>query len=102
MRKGNSALLIIIIVLVVAAAGFFFLRGSQAPVSSPVATLETSSTSDDQTESRYVKYTKEGYELIKNTRHVLFFYANWCPVCRPADAEFQARSNEIPEDLKVV
>ena len=30
-------------------------------------------------------------------RRVLFFYANWCPTCRPADADFTNHVEKFPQ-----
>lgn len=32
----------------------------------------------------------------------LYFYANWCPICKPADADFKANSSKIPPDVTVI
>ena len=52
--------------------------------------------------AKYVQYSEDGYETIADQRHVLYFYANWCPTCRPADAEFQREMSSIPDGLTVV
>lgn len=51
---------------------------------------------------RYVTYSKESLEQAKDSRRVLFFYASWCPNCKPADAEFREKMSEIPSDVTVV
>lgn len=74
------------------------------------ATMEDEQVSDDAMmgdsgketmaeNGRYVVYSPEAYEQGNDGRRVLFFYAAWCPTCRPADAEFEARADEIPEDV---
>ena len=93
--------------MAIAVGAFYFLNNNSQTESislptSPVATLGASPTTKDETPARYVQYTKEGYEAVKNQRHVLYFYANWCPTCRPADAEFQSRMGEIPEGIVVI
>lgn len=35
-------------------------------------------------------------------RRVLFFYANWCPTCRPADRNIEASLDQFPSDLQVI
>ncbi len=99
MRKAKSPLaimaVIIVILLAVGAGARYSLRETSTD-ESPVPT------SQNQVSSRFVEYTKESYEIVKDDRHVLFFFANWCPTCRPADAELEARSSEIPENLKVI
>lgn len=54
------------------------------------------------TSSRYVVYSKESLENSADTKRVLFFYASWCPYCRPADADFLKNTNLIPEDVTVI
>lgn len=52
--------------------------------------------------SRYIHYSPEALEQTKTTRRVLYFYANWCPTCRPADASFSENSDMIPDDVTVI
>lgn len=57
---------------------------------------------DEQSSSRYVPYSKAVYDDSKDKRRVLYFYASWCPTCRPADADFKKNSGKIPQDLVVI
>ncbi|MCA9373330.1 thioredoxin family protein, partial [Candidatus Woesebacteria bacterium] len=49
-----------------------------------------------------VPYTATALAQASTGRRVLFFYANWCPTCRPADADFSANLEKFPADLTVV
>lgn len=53
-------------------------------------------------DSRYVEYSKLALEKAANSRRVLFFYASWCPTCRPADANFKENMTKIPEDVTLI
>ena len=53
-------------------------------------------------DSRYVEYSKVALEKAATNRRVLFFYASWCPTCRPADASFKENMSEIPEDVTLI
>ena len=52
--------------------------------------------------SKYIKYIKLAFDNNTEKRRVLFFYANWCPTCRPADANFIANVDKIPDDAVVI
>jgi thiol-disulfide isomerase/thioredoxin len=52
--------------------------------------------------SRYVVYSKTALDQAATNRRVLYFYANWCPICKPADADFRANSSKIPADVTVI
>lgn len=52
--------------------------------------------------SRYVEYSKAELEKSASGRRVLFFYASWCPTCKPANENFQINSGKIPEDLTLI
>src|SRR3989344_1812765 len=54
------------------------------------------------TDSRFIEYTPDVIESNKDKRRILYFYANWCPICRPADAEFKANQGRIPEGVVVI
>lgn len=52
--------------------------------------------------SRYVVYSKKSFDDASSTRRVLFFYASWCPICKPTDASFTQNAKKIPEDVTVI
>ena len=56
---------------------------------------------DKNASSRYIEYSKAALVLAADKRRVLYFYANWCPICRPADINFKAEVSKIPEDVVV-
>lgn len=121
-KKGNSSLIAIVVIIVIAAvvAGYYFLTNASQPESdlpTPSAAMNDTIKEEDKMErddsmaeettmqttgAKYVMYDKAGYEQIKDQRHVLFFYANWCPTCKPADKEFQAKTSQIPNDITLV
>ena len=53
-------------------------------------------------DSRYVEYSKTALEKAASNRRVLFFYASWCPTCRPADASFKENISKIPKDVTLI
>ena len=46
----------------------------------------------------YIDYSQQNFENNKDKKRILFFYAAWCPTCRPADANFKANLDELPSD----
>jgi thiol-disulfide isomerase/thioredoxin len=60
------------------------------------------STLSTEAGDRYVEYTSESFAAAAGKRRVLFFYASWCPICRPADAEFQTEQDQIPSDVTII
>lgn len=50
-------------------------------------------------DSRYISYSPEAFAERAKIRRVLFFFANWCPTCRPADANFTKEMAQIPADV---
>lgn len=57
---------------------------------------------DKSVNSRYVVHSKAALDQAANNRRVLYFYASWCPTCRPANADFEKNSSKIPEDVTVI
>jgi thiol-disulfide isomerase/thioredoxin len=47
-------------------------------------------------------YSPEKLALAKEGRVVLFFHANWCPICRAFDAEADANPNIVPDGVHVL
>ncbi len=91
---------ILTIVAVIAVVGFGAYTLSQNFSTSDSMMQKT----DDKTmaDSRYVEYSKTALEKAAANRRVLFFYASWCPTCRPADANFKENISKIPEDVTVI
>lgn len=52
--------------------------------------------------TRYFPYEKNTFDTANGTKKVLFFYANWCPTCKPADSDFTQQMLQIPEDIVLI
>lgn len=52
--------------------------------------------------SKYQVFSPETLDALPDQRRVLFFFANWCPTCIPADKEFQNRQAELPNDVVII
>ena len=57
---------------------------------------------DKMASSRYVQYSKSELDSASNNRRILFFYASWCPTCKPADTNFTQNESKIPEDVTLI
>lgn len=95
----SKALLPIGILLVIFGALYVYLSSSKntplVPASNQIATGEAVSLEKYITSGKVPPY-KSG------VKRVLFFYANWCPSCIPADKDISDNVNSIPENLQIV
>lgn len=55
-----------------------------------------------QKEGAYMPFSPEVLANSVDSKRVLFFYANWCPTCKPADASFTKNLAQIPDDITVI
>jgi hypothetical protein len=121
MNKTTLAIAGGILVLIV---GYFFLQSQQTqrtpqiPIETEEAMMEKETMEEngnmmeekmengDQmmkptSQSGYVDYSKQAYNSAEGKKRVLYFHADWCPICRPLDRAFQSRMGEIPQDVVV-
>jgi len=98
----NLLIAIGILIFVVAGGGLFV--ASQQNKNSDEETIKEESTSDTmmKKDSSYVEYSKSAYDQASNKRRVLYFYANWCPICRPLDKEISENTSKIPEGVVIL
>lgn len=113
---NNKTIVGIIVVALVVMGGYYAWSNSKdtsseantvgsmmAANSTPI--VEKSTMMADQTApsaSGYVPYSQAALDAASNQRRVLFFYASWCPTCRPADADFSANAANLPADMTVI
>jgi thioredoxin 1 len=62
---------------------------------------ETKMMDEQVSQGRYVPYSDDAFEQSPSNKKVLFFYANWCPLCKPVDVELNSKPDEIPVDVTV-
>ena len=104
----RNILVIILVIFVIAVGGFYFFtqnKSSDQMMRKQDSMMEKSSDSSMMKKSgnsRYVEYSKEVLENSTDKRRVLFFYANWCPICKPADTNFRENVSRIPEDVVLI
>ena len=91
----RNILLIIILVIFTIIAFAYFQKPSPAPALPAPSQLEETS------DSQYLPYSPETFTSRSASRRVLFFYANWCPTCRPIDNELRQNEAQIPADVIV-
>lgn len=116
MNKTILIIVIIIFISIAAFAGFTQLNNSKTSDSmmdkNAQSMEDESEISEDKmmkedssmmnSDSGYVEYSKGVFDNSSDKRRVLFFYANWCPTCRPTDANFRENTNKLPEDLVLI
>ena len=95
----SKIILIVVMVVALLAGGYIFSSSSKPadPTPSPVPVVSPSATS-----TSYLPYRSGILSEIVAPRRILFFYASWCPTCRPADAEFLKNSADLPEGVVVI
>ncbi|EKD64959.1 MAG: hypothetical protein ACD_50C00231G0003 [uncultured bacterium] len=110
----KNSLVIIAGVAVLGVVGVSVFVLSQNPASSPNSAVDQTMMDDENmmggdetmthsdSDSRYVEYSKSALDSSSGKRRVLFFYANWCPTCRPADISFRENESRIPEDVVLI
>ena len=105
----NSKTLGILAIVIVLAGGAYYVSTSRqsAPgmeksgtmMAEPTVVMTPGDNAMMKKESRYMTYSKASFDAAKGKKRVYFFHAPWCPTCRPADSEFQANMDSIPEDV---
>lgn len=102
---------IIGVVILVIAGGLFVVNqqsknGEQAKMEQEKAATKQKENGamagDKISNSRYVEYSKAALDKGASNRRVLFFFASWCPTCRPTDVNLKENASKIPEDVTVI
>jgi len=55
----------------------------------------------ETTSSKYMLFSTNVLAENKSPKKLLFFYASWCPTCRPVDSDIKANAASIPSDLTI-
>jgi thioredoxin 1 len=115
----NTAPIVIIILLLVAGVSAFVFMGSQNTTQLPPTNKQTPAASEmpegrpypiaaqdmpanEQATATYTPFTPELLSSTAAKRRVLFFYASWCPTCRPADESFTKNISQLPNDVTLI
>lgn len=96
-KKG---LIIVVTVFFIGLAGYTVTSQNKDKLNN-VENLVTSDVTKEKT-TKYVRFTPQVLGETSNTKRVLFFYANWCFTCRPADNSFIQQSSLIPDGVTVI
>ena len=93
--------LVLFIVAAIGILGYFFsTRYSTSTIQNELPTNE-STNQPSVSNGRYIDYSKYAFEAAKNKKRILYFHADWCPICRPLNREFMTMMDKIPEDVVV-
>ena len=81
-----------------------FLGENMAPFNGTPSAMQKAKVAvlDNNRQSRYIPHFKTVMNDPTPARRVLFFYANWCDTCRPADEDLRKNESRMPEDVRVI
>jgi thioredoxin 1 len=116
---NKKLLYVLIFILLLVAGGFYLQKNKSGRIANYTnMTLEDMEESggeltEDQADAleaeqgtttggRYLVYDGVSMEKSAGNKRVLFFFANWCPTCIPADADFNENETKIPEDVTLI
>lgn len=102
MKNSKIIFVVIAVVAVLGISAYSFSQNSSQSDSMMNVDTQDSLEKNEAETMRYVEYSKTALESASDNRRVLFFYASWCPTCRPADASFKANVSRISSDMTVI
>lgn len=53
-------------------------------------------------DSSYLPFSPSVLLDTADAKRVLFFYADWCPTCRPVNEELETNQDKIPDDVRII
>ena len=66
------------------------------------AAVEGKTNNDNMmSEGGYQPFSQSAFDQASGSKRVLFFFANWCPTCKPIDAELSAPTAKIPAGVEI-
>jgi thiol-disulfide isomerase/thioredoxin len=98
-------LLVFVGLIILILIGFGFSKSTDKNTKSPTDLSPVQNNEiikSESASSRYIEYSQSALQSSSISRRVLFFYANWCETCRPADQNFKANLDKIPKDVTVI
>lgn len=108
---NRGLILVGLVLFAIAGAGVFWVNQNSQKSAEPGMQTEEAKVAEEatagsdiqnaQTGGTYIEYSRAALDSAAGKR-VLFFYANWCPICKPADADFKANISKIPSDVTVI
>lgn len=95
--RDSKTVLAILLILSLLLFGYTRVANKNSDQKIEIPKIETQQITSDS----YIEYSPSEFEKYKNMRRVIYFYANWCSTCRPANANFLKNSESLPKDLVV-
>lgn len=100
----NKLILFILAVLLIAGAGYFiFTSQGTKPQQSETTTQQIPEVANQQT-SNYKDYSSEEYQKALRDQKIvlLYFIANWCPICREQEPINIQVMKELEQDSQIL
>lgn len=113
-------IIIAIVIIILAFVGFAYIN-NQKPESAGLMNTDNSMEKSDGTKNEiepsmgngdrnetlesarsYMPYSKTVLSETTDGKRVLFFYANWCPTCRPVDQSLVQEYKRLPDNTTVI
>lgn len=106
MKPKYFVILFVVAVIIFGAVKLFSdstpTKTSESPSINNANSIDGRTSGGPVNSNKYIEYSQDIIESNKNKRRILYFYASWCPTCRPADANFKENADKIPEDVVLI
>lgn len=108
MNNSNKILSVLVVITILAGGMYFFTRESSQNAPSmvkkdpPEVMVKEEAMVKNEIKTGYPQFTKSVLDQSMGGRRVLFFYANWCPTCKAANANFEQSLTKIPADVTLI
>jgi len=99
---GFFLLVLAVVVYVYSAGPSNNPKEEQTPKENNAILLPTDGIQQPLSDEKYIHFSSGVLNENRQKTRVLFFYANWCPTCRPVDQELGNDPNKLPEDVVVI
>ena len=96
--KGTAVIWVVLGIVIVVAAVLYF---SSQKMNMPIDQVDSVG-SPQATAGTYEPYAQEKLALAETGNVVLYFHADWCPICRAIEGEINADPSRIPAGTHIL
>lgn len=97
----SKNVVITLVAVILVFVSYYYTKKNQTAME-PKDTMMVQEEKVKTNDASYIPFTPTVLADAASNRRVLYFYANWCPTCIPAGADFEKNVSMLPIDVTVI